>query len=261
MPELPDLEVFRRYFDSTALHQKIREVRILEDRLLEDIAPSRFRKRITEKSFESTHRHGKYLFAVLDDGSAVLLHFGMTGFLSYYKESTDESRHPRVIFDFDNGYHLAYDNQRMLGEVEIIEDAGDYLRRQGLGEDALDLTSSRFKSLVSGRRGSVKTTLMNQSFIAGIGNIYSDEILFQSGIHPKTKVQDLEENQIRTLFRQIQKVLTTAIDKKADPNEFPDDFLIPHRGEDDICPKCGGRIEKIKINNRGAYLCPKCQKK
>jgi formamidopyrimidine-DNA glycosylase len=261
MPELPDVEVFRQYLDENALNKKITGVEVENDRVLAGTTPQGLGRKIHGRRFVKSKRHGKHMFACLDGDFWLMFHFGMTGYFKYYEHESDKPPHTRILFHFDNGYHLAYDNQRMLGQVEVIKDAGDYLQRQDLGEDALDLSYSRFKSLVSGRRGSVKTTLMNQSLIAGIGNIYSDEILFQSGIHPKTKVHDLDEDKIKTLFRQIEKVLKTAIDKKADPDEFPDEFLIPHRGEDDICPACGGRIEKIKINNRGTYFCPKCQKK
>lgn len=260
MPELPDLEVFRRYFDSTALHQKIREVRILEDRLLEDITPARFRERITGKTFESTHRHGKYLSAVLDDSSAVILHFGMTGFLSYYKESTDESRHPRVIFDFDNGYHLAYDNMRMLGKVGYTEDMDEYIRRQGLGPDAGRVDFTQFSQILAGKRGMIKSAFMDQSALAGLGNIYTDELLFHAGFHPKAQVTDLTERDYRLLFDTMQEVLLTAIEEKVNPANFPPGYLLGHRSEGTPCPKCGeGEIRKTKVSSRSTYFCPSHQ--
>jgi formamidopyrimidine-DNA glycosylase len=261
MPELPDVEVFRQYMNNTALNKKITGVEVENTRVLQGTTPQGLGKKIHGHIFVKTKRHGKHMFACLDGEFWLTFHFGMTGFFKYYRSEDEQPPHARVIFHFDNGYHLAYDNQRMLGEVEVIRNAGEYIMKNDLGEDALDLSKQRFQKLVLGRRGAIKTMLMNQSLIAGIGNIYSDEILFQTGIHPKTQVKELDENKIEELFDQMRRVLNTAIDKKADPDEFPSDFLIPHRGEDDSCPKCGGAVKKIKVSNRGTYFCPNCQKK
>jgi len=259
MPELPDVEVFRRYFDKNALHQKITRVTVENERVLKGTSPSGLGRKLNGRKFVRTKRHGKNMFACVDEEFWLMFHFGMTGFFKYFKNEGDQPPHSRVTFLFDNGFHLAYDNQRMLGEVQTVKDAGNFIRENDLGEDALDLSWNAFRNLVQGRRGAVKTTLMNQGLIAGVGNIYSDEVLFQAGIHPKTKVKNLDEKLFKKLFHKMKGVLNTAIDKKANPDEFPEDYIIPHRGEDDICPKCGGKIEKIKINNRGTYFCPKCQ--
>lgn len=261
MPELPDVEIFRQYMDDKSLNKIITGVEVENERVLIGTTPQGLGRKIHGRRFVKTRRHGKHLFACLDGSFWLMFHFGMTGYFKYFKNENARPPHTRILFHFDNGYNLAYDSQRMLGKVEVVDEAGEYIRNNNLGEDALDLSFGRFLNLVEGRRGSLKTTLMNQSLIAGIGNIYSDEILFQTGIHPKSKVSDLNKSQIKDLFRQMQEVLKTAIDKKADPDEFPDDYIIPHRGEDGICPKCGGPVERIKINNRGTYFCPKCQKK
>lgn len=259
MPELPDVEVFRQYMDATSLHQRISGVEVENDRVLKGTSPSGLGRKLKGRQFKQTKRHGKHMFACVDEEFWIMFHFGMTGFLKYYKNSEERPEHTRVLFSFENGYHLAYDNQRMLGKVQIVDNAADYIRKYNLGSDALDLSLNAFRQLIKGRRGAVKTTLMNQNIIAGIGNIYSDEILFQSKIHPKTQIKHLNENKIKILYEKMIEVLQTAIEKKADPDEFPDDYLIPHRDEKDTCPRCGGKIKKIKINNRGTYFCPKCQ--
>jgi formamidopyrimidine-DNA glycosylase len=261
MPELPDVEVFRQYMDRWALNKKITGVKVSNERVLIGTTPQGLGRRVHGQQFMKTIRHGKHMFAYLDGDLWIVFHFGMTGFFKYFKDKNDRPPHTCILFYFENGYHLAYDCQRKLGQVEVVDDKEVYLRQHRLGTDALDLSCDNLRNLIAGRRASVKTMLMSQSLISGIGNVYSDEILFQSGIHPKTRINVLNEEKIKILCQQIQKVLTTAIEKKADPQKFPKDFIIPHRGEDNRCPKCGGRIEKIKINNRGTYFCPQCQKK
>lgn len=260
MPELPDVEVFKKYMDEQALNKIITAIEVEEERVLVGTTPQGLGRRVHGHRFIETKRHGKHLFACLNSNLWVMFHFGMTGYFKYYKDKDDRPPHTRLLFHFDNGYHLAYNSQRMLGKVEVVKNKEDYLRQHEVGEDALKLSYEHFRNLIASRRGSVKTTLTNQGLISGIGNIYSDEILFHSGIHPKTSINDLDEDSIKNLYQQIQKVLTTAIEKEADPKKLPDDYIIPHRGIDNSCPKCSGPIKKIKINNRGTYFCPKCQK-
>ncbi len=261
MPELPDVEIFRQYMNATSLHQKIIGVVVEQKRVLQGASPSGLARKLKGRRFERTKRHGKNLFACVDDEFWLMFHFGMTGFFKYFRNEKDRPPHARVTFHFDKGFHLAYDNQRMLGEVRIVKDVGDFICKNSLGEDALDISWKAFQNLMQVRRGAVKSTLMNQSLIAGIGNIYSDEVLFQSGIYPKTQIKNLNEGLLKKLHEQMQIVLKTAIDKKANSDQFPKEFLIPYREEGNKCPKCGHSIEKIKVNNRGTYFCPKCQQK
>lgn len=108
----------------------------------------------------------------------------------------------------------------------------------------------------------IKTTLMNQGKIAGIGNIYCDEILFQTGIHPKAKIKNISQEKREQMYDNTIEILETAIEKHADPEKLPNDYIIPKRDEEDAkCPKCNSEIEKIRVNGRGTYYCPECQEK
>ncbi|MFW6140435.1 MAG: Fpg/Nei family DNA glycosylase [Acidobacteriota bacterium] len=259
MPELPDVEVFRQYLDRTSLHNKITGVEVEHERVLQNINPPGLEKKLKGHQFVRTKRHGKHIFVCVDEEFWIMFHFGMTGFFKYFKKEQAKPSHTRILFHFKNGYQLAYDNQRMLGKVQVVKDAGDFVRKNDLGEDARDVSLSAFQKLIQGRHGVIKTSLMNQNLIAGIGNIYSDEILFQTKIHPKTPIKKLDQNQITDLYQRMNQVFNTAIEKKVNPDEFPQDWLIPHRGKEETCPRCEGKIEKIKVNNRGTYFCSKCQ--
>jgi formamidopyrimidine-DNA glycosylase len=262
MPELPDVETFRRYFGATAMKKKITDVQVLREEILEGVGAERYRRRARNRTPVSSHRHGKHLFIGLDDGSWLTFHFGMTGFFKYYQDDPGESEHPRVVFSLDNGYRLAYDCSRLLGRVGVCDAPDDFIAEKDLGPDALspDLDAESFVDLMVGRRGMIKSALMNQSVLAGVGNVYSDEILLQCRMHPKEKVTDLSENDLHRVHGAMREVLTTAVDRQADPERMPGDFILPAREEGASCPVCGGGLQKIAVSGRNGLYCPRCQK-
>jgi formamidopyrimidine-DNA glycosylase len=259
MPELPDVEVFRRYLESTALHKRITAVEVHSQRILEGVSGKRLRSTLEGAAMEEAARHGKYLFARLDRGGELVLHFGMTGFLKYYKNRVEQPEHERLRFHLENGYSLAYDNQRLLGRVFLTPVRARFIRDRGLGPDALSVDFERFTSILRRGRGAVKSTLMNQKMLAGLGNIYTDEILFQAAIHPKSALDGLGEEDLRAVYEQMRAVLQKSIEIQADPERMPRGYLLPHREPDAPCPRCGGRVRKIYVSGRATYFCPACQ--
>lgn len=261
MPELPDVEEFRRYCNSTCLHQTVNSVDVKSKRVVEGLNAAELDSSLKGKSFESTDRHGKYLFLHLSDQDWLVLHFGMTGDLKYYKNGGENPEYTQVLFNFKNSYHLAYSMPRKLGKIRLISNKGDFIQRQELGPDALgdSLDFETFNNLLSGRRGMVKSTLMNQQILAGIGNVYSDEILFQAEIYPRKKLDELSEDDLHRLYSKMREVLRTAIRHHADPEQFPESYLIPHRSEGEDCPRCDGKVKKVEVSGRTGYYCPSCQ--
>jgi formamidopyrimidine-DNA glycosylase len=262
MPELPDVELFKRYFDATALHQTIETVEVRDEILLEDCSVQSLEEALVGQSFAGTKRHGKHLFVAVEAGGWLVLHFGMTGDLKYFKKPDKEPDYSQLLIGYANDYYLAYISMRKLGRVQLTETIDSFLQENQVGPDALasDFTLVDFKEIMVETRSMVKSALMDQKRMAGIGNVYSDEILFQAGLHPKTKANELDEEALKDLFRTMKEVLETAIDHRADPEQFPDNWLTPHRDEEDPCPKCGGEIARIKVSSRSAYYCPACQK-
>lgn len=262
MPELPDVEVFKRYLDRTALHATVREVTVHTPKVLHGVSAATLRQRVPGHELAWSRRHGKLLFVGLDHGpEALVLHFGMTGFLKYYASDEDAPDHPRVEFRLDDGHILAFDCQRMFGEVDLADDVEGYLQARAIGPDALSLDEDGFVDRLQGRRGAIKTTLMKQGVMAGIGNVYSDEILFHAHLHPDTDVAFLDESELRKLHRRMRHVLERAIEAKADPGEVPRTWLLPHRRQGATCPRCGAVLERKKIGQRHAWLCPSHQSK
>ncbi len=261
MPELPDVEVFRRYLNSTALHQTIEDAEVLDAAVLENISADAFCRGIGSSAMEETRRHGKYCNVRLDSGKWLVMHFGMTGFIRYYKDEKKQPPHARVLFHLQNGYTLAYDSQRKLGGLTLVQDVESFIEAGGLGPDALELDKKGFINALTSSDSMIKSALMRQENMAGIGNIYSDEILYQSGVHPRARVRDLNGEALDALYRNMRRVLETAVDKQADPDKLPQDFLIPRRHDNGRCPKCGQAVEKIKVAGRTGWYCPECQQK
>src|SRR5213595_2685745 len=253
MPELPDVETFKRYFDSTSLHQRINDVEVGNAYILKDISARELARRLKGRRFESTRRHGKHLFVRADGKLWLRLHFGMTGSLEYFKDDRQAPRHARVLFVFANNHRLAFDDQRQFGQIGLLRDVDEFLKKRALGADALDLDLEEFKKILEKRRGAVKSILMNQKLIAGIGNIYADEILFRARMHPATEIADLDEKALAELFRATRYILEKAIETKADVEQMPKSWLLPHRGKDGKCPRCGRELKSSKIGGRTAW--------
>lgn len=263
MPELPDVERFKDYFDSTSLKKRIEKASALDDFLLKGVSPATLKKRLEGRRFEKTRRWGKYLFARADSGGWLVLHFGMTGSLDYYSSGQEQPRFTRLRLDFEDGGHLAYVNQRRLGRVGWTHDPEAFARRERLGPDAMsgNLSLEEFKELLSVRGRAIKPVLMDQSIISGIGNLYADEILFQARIDPRTPARELDDEAVGRLYRAMRKVLAVAARTEIEHRPLPRAFLMPHRKEGDKCPGCAGPVQRTKIAGRSTYFCPGCQRR
>ncbi len=260
MPELPDVEIFKQYLDATSLHKRIDSAQVTDERILESISKNRLIRTLKGKTFNATKRHGKYLFVELNRDTFLVLHFGMTGFLKYFKKIDKQPGHARLLIEFANGYHLAYDCQRMLGQVSLTEKVEKFTKVKDLGTDAMEVDLETFRDVLGTTTATVKSALMNQKLLAGIGNVYSDEILSQANIHPKVEANSLEEKRLKQIFSHMRRVLGTAIDCRADPEKMPNSYILPQRHSEGKCPSCGRKVAKEKISGRSSYFCPRCQK-
>src|SRR6056297_1959735 len=189
MPELPDVAVNQQYLESTALHQDLERVDVLDAAVLQQVSVQRLSSTLVGRQFASTTRHGKHLFVQVSDCQEWLeLHFGMTGKLKYYQQDKERPNFTRVLFYFSNSFQLAYISPRKLGHMALVDGPAQLIEHLHLGPDALDQAHSLdvFRPAIGSGHGSIKTALMSQEKLAGIGNVYSDEILYQAHIHPKS---------------------------------------------------------------------------
>jgi formamidopyrimidine-DNA glycosylase len=261
MPELPEVETFKRYFDSTSLHQRITGVDVRDAYVLKHVSARQLARRLKGRRFENSHRHGKHLFVRAGDELWLRLHFGMTGSLEYLNHDEVAPKTARVIFGFADNGRLAFDDQRKFGEIELIKDIDEFLQTRRLGSDALEISLSQFKAILGKHRGAVKAILLNQQLIAGIGNLYADEILFRARMHPATEAAGLSDKDLVRLFLATRYVLERAIALKTDFNRLPKSWLLTHRGKRGRCPRCRRALKSATIAGRTSWFCAHCQKR
>ena len=255
MPELPDVEGFRRGFAAHAEGRQIRGVRSVDRGMLRNSSPSGLGRALKGRRLASPRRHGKLLICATD-GPALLLHFGMTGSFVW---GGDDHKHDRLVVALD-GEDVHFRNMRRFGGIWLVTEQGELDRIEGrLGPDWLDVSRSDFDELLAKRRGSVKATLMDQAFAAGLGNLTADESLWQARIDPRRPVTSLDDHDRDVLYRKIKKVLRDSLPYGLVPGKRT--WLTGARDRRDAtCPRCGARLERVKVGGRTTVYCPEEQR-
>jgi len=272
MPELPEVETIARGLNNHLINKKITAVDIRCSKIVNEDEES-FRRSICGRRIKRIYRYGKYLFLMLSPETAVSIHLRMSGqlFLRGYEAIPD--KHTHLDFYFQNyNKKLSYRDIRKFGRLEIIHkgDINGYIRRKKLGPDALGIERGFLSTALKNSKRSLKALLLDQSLLAGLGNIYVDEVLFLAGVLPFTAGNKLTGRQIEKLFNAIIEVLQQAIKNRGTTLS---DFIDIHgeRGNNQFslmvygragkpCAKCRQPIIKAKINGRGTHYCAFCQR-
>jgi formamidopyrimidine-DNA glycosylase len=265
VPELPDVEGFRRYLARHAEGQRIVRVQVPDTVIVRNRSPQAFGRALRGARFVTPSRHGKWLIAPIvrdraeDGGAEVLLHFGMTGLLTWSDGASDRHRHDRVIFVCERG-ELRYNNMRRFGGVWIARDGHERDEVTGpLGPDAARISLDEFERLITGRRGAVKAALMDQRLLAGVGNLLSDEIMWRAGVHPETPVKSLTSPRRRRLYEALHAAVVESIRYGRVPHGPR--WLTRVRDERDArCPRCGTPLRRATVAGRTAVWCPREQR-
>ncbi len=266
MPELPEVETIKRDLEKTILGKKIAEVCIHRSAVIREPGPAAFKKGLTGQAFKKILRKGKMLILELSNGRALAVHLKMTGQLVY----PGNAKTSRVSFRLANGKYLDFNDNRLFGELRLVDDWQSLKFIQGLGPEPFDLSLEQFKQMLAAKKTKIKNLLLDQTFISGIGNLYAAECLFRSRIHPVRPAASLTEKEKELLFKEIKQVLTEAIrfggssvdnyvrvsGKKG--NYVP--FLRVYDREHQPCLACQTPIKRIALAGRGTYFCPKCQR-
>ena len=269
MPELPEVETVVRCLAPEVTGRRVLGVSVRETRLRGGVAPD-FAERLAGRRIEGLARRGKYLLAPLDDGRLWLVHLGMTGRLTLAPPGRADERHDHVVVRLDDGRVLTFNDARRFGRVAVIERAG-LAAETGAGIDPLDrgFTAAALFALTRGRRTSIKALLMDQRRVAGLGNIYVNELLFRAGIRPGRRASRLRRRDCAHLVRATRAVLDDAIRRGGssvsdyrDGLGRPGWFQLRHRVYDragEPCRRCAGPIRARVIVGRSSFYCPRCQ--
>jgi formamidopyrimidine-DNA glycosylase len=265
MPELPEIYTISQQMQKSLPGKIIAGIEILQPKCL-NVEPEVFTAALSGGRINQVTYHGKWVFVQTTQGW-LLLCLGMGGeILLVTRETLPEKR--RVIFDFDDQSCLAV-NFWWFGYTHYTDQLANHKMTACLGPNAIDLDAAGLRSLLQGRRGTLKTFLLDQDRIAGIGNFYIHDILFQARLHPLRPIQSLSESEISALHAAIQDRLGTSIRKGGfsyEQNLYGqkgsfglEDLIIAYK-ENKPCPVCGTAIQKIKTGSTSGFICPECQK-
>jgi formamidopyrimidine-DNA glycosylase len=262
VPELPEVETVVRTLAPKLTGRRILDARFSSRHVVRQKFPV-LRRRVRNQLVKSVERHGKFIVITLDEG-VLVIHLGMTGKLLL---DAEPGPYARAVFELDQGL-LVYDDIRHFGRIEWSAQLPE--RAAGLGPDALGISLDDFRKLLKTRRSGIKPLLLNQRFLRGMGNIYTDEALFEARIHPRAIAASLSKDRAARLHRAMVDILATAIrlkgssisdyvDADGQRGSFQQQHQVyGHAG--DPCPTCGTPIRRIVVGQRGTHYCPKCQR-
>lgn len=272
MPELPEVETIRRQLAPQLRGRTLVKVEILDPRWTRPEPPRTVERALRGRRVQEVTRRGKYLVWELTGELYLLVHLRMTGALLFDPEA--DPTHTRVRFKLDAGHRLLYIDPRRFGTGQLVSGAAarDAYLRQRIGIEPLtpEFTVEHLRALARGRRAPVKSFVVDQRRIAGVGNIYADEALWRARIHPLRQTGALTRPQLAALRTGIEEALLAGIDAKgASINDFrhidgargsfQDRFLVYGR-EGEPCLRCGNPIRKLVVAGRGTYVCVRCQR-
>jgi len=273
MPELPEVETVRRGLEKLILGKKISNINIRYPKMIKTDLPE-FQKEMPGQVIQSMGRRGKYLLFYLSD-KVLISHLRMEGKYFYYPDQVPERKHAHILIHFKDGGTLVYEDVRKFGTMELLapELLEAYFISKKLGPEPTeqDFDLGRFKLALKKSKKLIKSHLLDQTLVAGLGNIYVDEVLWRAKVHPSRTSNSLSSQEARKVHDETIKVLGQAVEKggstiRTYTNAFGEDGTMQefHQVYDktgQACSRCGSIIEKIQLGGRGTHFCPKCQRR
>jgi len=269
MPELPEVETIRRQLCTAGVQGRIIEkISISWPRTVDPLSPAAFRKKVIGRKIERLSRHGKWLIFELDDIDNLLVHLRMTGGFYLSQGALNKGPYDRAVFQLSGGMNLHFRDPRKFGRFKLA------VFPLGLGPDALEITARPFFQTLEKSNRMLKPLLLDQSFIAGVGNIYADESLFEARLHPERRAGSLDDSERLALWEAITKVIRTAVENGGtslgDGQGNYVDLNGNSGGNSDKakvygragkpCVECGALLEKTTLAQRTTVFCSNCQK-
>ncbi len=273
MPELPEVQVVINYLNTCVLNQEIIDVEVSLVKLLKNISVKQFKKEMIHHSFKKIYRRGKFLLFVLDNDKVMVSHLRMEGKYNYQEHFTKD-KHDHLWWVFKNGSVLKYNDSRQFGTINFYENEelalnSPELKKLGVEPFSDEFNLDYYYQAMHSSKKPLKTFLLDQSKVVGIGNIYANEICFATHIDPRTLAYKLKKPQVQAIIDATKFILEESISfngttihsftfSKWKPGSYQEKLQIYDRLE---CVKCHQPIEFFKLNQRGTYCCKKCQKK
>ncbi|MDX6602399.1 MAG: formamidopyrimidine-DNA glycosylase [Solirubrobacterales bacterium] len=287
MPELPEVETICRQLDPELVGRRIEVLEVLDARWCRPMAPRKLEAAVAGATIEGLGRRGKYLLLALDGERTLVMHLRMTGNLVlvegeqkldpsegrrlYETERSVSERHLRARFSLDDGREVWFTDPRRFGEAFLIDDAKLNERFAKLGVEPLsdEFTPQALGIMAAGRTAPLKSFLLDQSGVAGVGNIYADEALFRARLHPLSPAGSMKPEHLEALHEGVIAALEAGIDGggasiddyrdgRGEKGSMQDEFLV-HTREGQLCARCDGTIVRIVVSGRSTYYCPGCQ--
>jgi len=280
MPELPEVETIRRGLQRKIKNKQIKDIVINVDKIVKKPYLGEFITKIKGKKIKEIDRRGKYIIIHLDSEDKLIVHLGMTGLLIYpYDNKITEKeinpKHNHLFFTFTDDTQLVFNDVRRFGKIFLVSNIDEVESIAKLGVEPLEdyFTEEVFIQILNKKKnGKIKSFLMKQEFIVGLGNIYANEVLYRSNIHPLRPVFSLNKKEIKNLYQQIKLVLGEAVklrgstvadeayrDTDGEKGKFAKKLQVYAR-KGEPCIKCGHTIEVVRIEGRSSFICPQCQK-
>jgi formamidopyrimidine-DNA glycosylase len=275
MPELPEVQTVVNDLKTAGLiGATITGVQVFWARTISGLSPAVFCRRLKQKKLTDIWRRGKYIVLNLSGKNHMLIHLRMTGRLHWVDAGQPRSKHEHVILKFQNRQQLRFHDTRKFGRFFLVRDPQNILNKLGPEPLDSDFTAKAMVERINSRKRLLKLLLLDQSFIAGLGNIYVDEALWEAGIHPRRIASSLSRAEIKALHRGVVKVLHLGLRNlgttlgSGKPNFYSiarnkgrnRDQLMVFRRTGSPCPRCSSIIERIVVGQRSTHICPECQK-
>lgn len=274
MPELPEVETVKEALKQTVKGRQIKDIEIRYEPMIKNMTANEFKKALINQTIQEISRRGKYLVLHFDDYQ-LLSHLRMEGKYFYVEDDFELNPHVHVIFTLDNGNQLLYQDTRKFGTYHLYDKDTDLemtapFQVLGLEPFSKEFTPSYVKEKIQNKKKPIKSLLLDQTVVCGLGNIYVDEVLYRSRLHPLTPSSQLSDKEIENVVKYTQEVLARAIElggttirtfssSHGVSGTFQNELLV-HQRKGEPCFECDTPIEKIKVGGRGTYLCPICQK-
>ena len=274
MPELPEVETVKEALNQTVKGQTIKEIELRYEPMVKNMSADEFKEKLINQTIQAVSRRGKYLVFHFDDYQ-LLSHLRMEGKYFYVDSDFELNPHVHVIFTLENGKRLLYQDTRKFGTYHLYDKAIDLettapFQVLGLEPFATEFTPSYVKEKIQNKKKPIKSLLLDQTVVCGLGNIYVDEVLYRARLHPLTSSSELTDKDIENVVKYTVEVLARAIElggttirtfrsSHGVSGTFQNELLV-HQRKGENCYECHTPIEKIKVGGRGTYFCPTCQK-